>query len=53
MKSPLCGKSIKGHAGGTKDFRVLTRQQQRAAIAKTARDLKAMREIYQAATVTR
>ena len=53
MKCPHCGKSVKGHAGGTKDFRALTRQQQRAAIAKTGRDLKGMREIYQAATATR
>ena len=53
MKYPHLGESIKGHAGGTKDFRALTRQQQRATIAKTARDLKAMREIYQGATATR
>lgn len=52
MKCPHCGRSIKGHAGGTKDFRALTRQQQRAAIAKTVRDLKAMREIYRAASTT-
>jgi len=47
MKCPHCGKSIKGHDGGTKDFRDLTPEQQRASIAKTARDLKEMREIYQ------
>jgi hypothetical protein len=46
MKCPGCGKSIKGHALGKKGFRELTKAQQRAAIAKTARDLKEMREIY-------
>lgn len=49
-KCPKCGEQItitvKGHASGTKTFRELTRVQQRAAIAKTARDLQAMREIY-------
>jgi len=39
---------VKGHADGTKDFRELSRAQQKAAIAKTARDLNAMREIFQA-----
>ena len=48
MKCPHCDKSVKGHAGGTKTFRELTPTQQRAAIAKTARDLKEMREIYNA-----
>jgi len=48
MKCPHCGKtvSVKGHAGGLKDFRHLTREQQRASIANTARNLKRMREIY-------
>lgn len=48
MKCPHCGKSVKGHAQGTKNFRELSRQQQRSAIAKTTRDLKEMRAIYQA-----
>ena len=43
-----CGRrtSVKGHAHGTKTFRDLTERQQRAAIAKMARDLKEAREIY-------
>lgn len=49
-KCPACAKEIsltvKGHERGTKTFRELSRPQQRAAIAKTTRDLKAMREIY-------
>ena len=46
MKCPHCGKSIRGHAGGTRVFRQLSPAQQRAAIAKTARDLRDMRRIY-------
>ena len=50
IKCPACGEqvtvTVKGHASGTKTFRELSRAQQRASIAKTARDLKAMREIY-------
>ena len=50
-KCPDCGKqvrvTVKGHARGTKNFRELSDAQQRAAIAKTTRDLKEMREIYE------
>ena len=38
--------AAKGHARGTKTFRELSRAQQRAAIAKAARDLKDMQRIY-------
>lgn len=48
MKCPKCGSSVKGHFGGVKNFRELSRAQQRASIAKTARDLKAMQRIYHA-----
>jgi len=48
MRCPHCSRSIKGHANGRENFRDLTPAQQRAAIAKTARDLQAMRRIYQA-----
>jgi len=46
MKCPHCDKNIKGHDSGRQTFRELTRPQQRASIAKTARDLQAMRRIY-------
>ena len=49
-KCPKCSQQInvtvKGHALGTKNFRELTRKQQHTSIAKTARDLKEMREIF-------
>lgn len=49
-KCPACANEIsltvRGHERGRKNFRQLTRLQQRAAIAKTTRDLKEMREIY-------
>ena len=48
MKCPNCKQSIKGHADGKKDFRELTRSQQRATIANATRLLKAYREIYNA-----
>jgi len=40
---------LRGHVRGTKTFRQLSRAQQRASIAKTARDLKDMQRIYRAA----
>jgi hypothetical protein len=43
---PHCGKSLKGHLGGTKSFRQLSRPQQKATIANTAKNLKAMQRIY-------
>jgi hypothetical protein len=46
MRCPTCGRSIKGHFHGLKNFRELSRPQQLASIAKSSRDLKAMREIY-------
>ena len=51
MKCPKCAQSIKGHANGEKDFRQLTRPQQRAAIANAARLLKAYRAIYNAPAI--
>jgi hypothetical protein len=50
MKCPHCGATIvpKGHVRGTKGFRELSPAQQRAAIAKTTRDVKAMGAIYRA-----
>jgi hypothetical protein len=46
MQCPACGQNIKGHFHGLKNFRDLSRAQQRASIAKSTRDLKAMRAIY-------
>jgi len=46
---PHCGKSVKGHDDGTKTFRELSRDQQRAAIANATKNLNAMKEIYDAA----
>ncbi len=48
MKCMNCGKILKGHANGEKDFRQLTRRQQQATIANATRLLKAYRSIYAA-----
>ena len=45
---PHCGKSVKGHDDGTKTFRELSREQQRAAIANATKNLAAMKQIYDA-----
>ena len=45
-KCPHCGTTLKGHVRGTKAFQELSRPQQRAAIAKATRDLKAMRRVF-------
>lgn len=46
MVCPHCKKSIKGHANGTKDFRELSTEQMKAAIARATRSLNEMRNIY-------
>lgn len=45
---PHCGKSVKGHADGTKAFRELTRKQQAASIRQAKANLKKMEAIYNA-----
>ncbi len=46
MVCPHCKKTIKGHANGTKDFRELSPEQMKAAIARATRSLNEMRNIY-------
>lgn len=46
MNCPRCGKNLKGHAGGMKAFRELSRLQQKAAIAGWASILKKMKGVY-------
>ena len=45
-KCPHCGKHVKGHDQGTKDFRELSREQQIAAIGQATKNLNAMKKIY-------
>ncbi len=45
-KCQKCGAPLKGHVRGTRTFRELSRVQQRSAIAKATRDLKAMRRVF-------
>ena len=49
-KCPHCGKSVKGHDDGKKNFRELSREQQRATIANATKNLKEMRAIYKEGT---
>jgi hypothetical protein len=55
MKCPQCGANVvpKGHVRGTTGFRELSPAQQRAAIAKTTRDVKAMMAIYRESKASR
>ena len=46
MRCPKCGEYLKGHVEGTEDFRDLSPEQQKAAIASATAKLNDMQRVY-------